>query len=78
MWATSPRTIGVDRGGGKGAMASPKCLENIAILCFERHFSKQDSAIRLKSNILPPPIFGLAKPLPRTLRPFNALADVLD
>jgi len=41
----------------------PKFSENIVILCFERHFSKQNSVIRLKSNILPPKIFGLATPL---------------
>jgi len=35
----------------------PKFLENIVILCFERRFSKQNSVIRLKSNILPPPNF---------------------
>ena len=42
--------------GAKGAMP-PRCLENIVILCFERRFSKQNSVIRLKSNILPPPKF---------------------
>jgi len=47
--------IGVARGA-KGAMP-PKCLENIVILCFERRFSKQNSVIHLKSNILPPPEF---------------------
>jgi len=48
----------------------PKFLENIVILCFERRFSKQNSAIRLKSSILASPkffdphqIFGLATPL---------------
>jgi len=42
----------------------------MVILCFEKRFSKQNSAIRLKSNILaqkkivgPPQIFGLAMPL---------------
>jgi len=30
----------------------PKFLENIVILCFERCFSKQNSVIRLKLNIL--------------------------
>ena len=50
--------IGVARGGAKGAL-SPQFLENIAILCFERRFSKQNSVIRLKSSILPPtPILG--------------------
>ena len=52
--------IGVAREGQKGH-DPPKCLKNIVILCLERRFSKQNSVIRLKSNILsPPPIFGLA------------------
>jgi len=34
-----------------------KFLENIVILSFERRFSKQNSVIRLKSNILPPANF---------------------
>jgi len=61
--------IGVDRGGAKGP-CPPKSLENIVILCFEKRFSKQNSVIRLKSNILAPPnflalqSFGLATPLP--------------
>jgi len=38
-------------------MAHPKFLEHIVILCFERRFSKQNSVIRLKSNILPPQTF---------------------
>jgi len=52
---------------------SPKILENVAVLCFERRFSKQNSVIRLKSNILgtrkflPPQIFRLATPLGMTL-----------
>jgi len=37
--------------GDKGAMP-PQFLENIVILCFERRFSKQNNAIRLKLNIL--------------------------
>jgi len=61
--------IGVARGG-KGAMFPPKFLENKVILCFERRFFKQNSVIRLKSNILPPPPnFGLATPLLANLRP---------
>jgi len=36
--------IGVARAD-KGAMAPPKFLENIVILCFERRFSKQNSVI---------------------------------
>jgi len=33
-------------------MPPPKYVENIVILCFERCFSKQNSVIRLKLNIL--------------------------
>ena len=44
------------QGGLKGP-CPPKFSENIFILCFERRFSKQTSAIRLKSTILPPPNF---------------------
>jgi len=44
--------IGV-AGGGPKRPCPPKFLENIAILCFERRFSKQNSVIRLQSNILP-------------------------
>jgi len=42
--------------GDKGP-SPPKFLENIVILCFERRFSKQNSVIRLKSNILAPQNF---------------------
>jgi len=63
-------SIGVAGGGAKEAMAPQKLLENIATLCFERRFPKQNSVIRLKSNILPTPqifvplqTFGLATPL---------------
>jgi len=38
-------------------MAPQKCLENIVILWFEKRFSKQNSVIRLKSNI-PPQFFA--------------------
>jgi len=38
-------------------MLSPKFLENIGILCFERRFSKQNSVIRLISDILAFPKF---------------------
>ena len=63
-------TISAARGDQRGH-APPKCLENMVILCFERHFSKQCSVIRPKSNILAPPkiyfsppqISGLATPL---------------
>jgi len=43
--------------GTKGPCQSPKCLENIVIVCFERRFSKQNSVIWLKSNILALPKF---------------------
>jgi len=54
--------------GGQRGHGSPKVLENIVILFFERRFSKQNSVIRLKSNILPPKkfpplIFRLTTPL---------------
>jgi len=39
----------------------PKFLEHAVILCLERRYPEQNSVIRLKSNILPPPaISGLA------------------
>ena len=44
------------QGGPKGP-CPPKVFENIVILCFERHFSKQNRVIRLKANILATPIF---------------------
>ena len=40
------------QGMAKGAMPPPKFVENIVILCFKRRFSKQNSVIRLKLNIL--------------------------
>jgi len=57
--------------GGQRGHGPPKCLENIVILCFERRVSKQNSVIRLKSNILLPPNFwagyatGQMWPFPR-------------
>ena len=58
--------IGVAREGQRG-YGSPKNFRNIAILCFERRFFKQNCIIRLKSNILAtpnsPPNFCLATPL---------------
>jgi len=38
-------------------MLSPKFLERMVILCVERRHPKQNSVIRLKSNILIPQIF---------------------
>jgi len=38
-------------------MAAPKSLEHIVILCFESRYPKQNSVIRLKSNILAPQKF---------------------
>jgi len=43
--------------GDQRGHAPPTFLENIVILCIERRFSKQNSVIRLKSNILTPPKF---------------------
>jgi len=48
--------IGVARGGAKGVML-PKIFGKHRHLGFERRFSKQNSVIRLKSNILAPPKF---------------------
>ena len=48
-------TIGVAMGGQRGH--APKFVENIVILCFEIRFSKQNTIIRLKSNILAPAKF---------------------
>ena len=46
--------------GGLRGHGTPKFLEHMAILCFERRFSKQNSVIRLNSFIFPPPkFFGL-------------------
>ena len=46
-------TIGVARGGQRGN-SHLKFSENIVILCFAKHFSEQNSVIRLNSNILAP------------------------
>jgi len=45
----------------------PKFLEHTVILYFERLYPKQDSVIRIKSNILAPQIFGLATLLPSSV-----------
>jgi len=47
--------IGIARGGQRSH--APKFLESIVILCFESRFSKQNSVIRLKSNIFAPAKF---------------------
>jgi len=51
----------------------PTVLENIVILCLERRFSRQNSVIRLKLNILPLKRVGLATPLLLLLR--NVVRD---
>ena len=43
--------------GACRSMLAPKFFEYIVILCFERHYPKQNSVIRLKSNILPPNVW---------------------
>jgi len=40
------------RSQGGQSSHPPKFLENIVFLCYERRFSKQNSVIRLKLNIL--------------------------
>jgi len=44
------------QGGAKGAMARPNVWKTV-ILCFGRRFSKQNSVVRLKSNISAPSKF---------------------
>jgi len=61
--ALKPQSHKRSQWGAKGAIP-PKFLENIVMFCFERRFFKQNNVIRLKSNIFPPHIFGLAMPLP--------------
>jgi len=57
------------QGGQRGHGPQKKFLENIVILCFEKRFSKQNSVVPPKSNILdlqnflPSQIFVLATPL---------------
>jgi len=41
--------------GGLESHALSECLELIVILCLERQYPKQNSVIRLRSNILAPP-----------------------
>jgi len=57
-------SISVARGG-KGAMPQ-RFIQNRVISCFERRFSKQNSAIRLKSCILSPQNFGAGYATART------------
>ena len=45
------------RSQGRPKGPCPPNFWKTVILCFERHFSKQNSVVRLKSNILPPPKF---------------------
>jgi len=42
------------RSQGSKRVMTPKFVENRVIFCFERPFSRQNSVIRLKSNILAP------------------------
>jgi len=54
--------IGVPRRESNGP-CPPPISENIVISSIEKRFSKQNSVIRLKSNILAPKNFELATPL---------------
>jgi len=68
------------QGGGKEAMP-PTFLENIVILCFERRFSKPNSVIRVKSNILPPQNFWAGYATGDNQRfgePFNIVKEAHD
>jgi len=49
--------------GGRKGHAPPKFLEVVVIFCFGRRCFKQNSVIRLKSNICPPKVYSLATPL---------------
>ena len=40
-------------------MPPPQFVEHMVILYFERRYPKQNSFIRLKSDLLPPNVFGL-------------------
>jgi len=51
-WLTHRRS----QGGPKGP-CPPKFFDDVVIFCFERSFSKQNSVIRQKSNILAAPQF---------------------
>jgi len=62
----SETVIGVAKGGQRGH--GRQRLENIVILWFERRFSKKNSVIRLKLNILAPQNFWTG----------NATANSLD
>jgi len=54
---------GIRHRRSHGGPYLPKCLAYIVILRFERRYPKQNSAIRLKSNILVQKNFGLTAPL---------------
>jgi len=49
----APEVRGHRRSQVAKGVIPPTFLENIVILCFERRFSKQNSVISLKSNVLP-------------------------
>ena len=66
FWSLTLTTQHRRSQGVQGGQESPKFLAYAFILCFETLYPKQNSAIRLKSNILPPQqILGLATPLQR-------------
>ena len=45
--------------GGHTGPCPPQFVEHMVILYFERRYPKQNSFIRLKSDLLPPNVFGL-------------------
>ena len=65
FWSTVRCLLRTDIGvasGGKRGHDHPDFWKTVS-LCFERHFSKQNSVICLKLNILAPQMFGLATSL---------------
>jgi len=56
-------------------MPPPKFVKNIVILCFERRFSKQNSVIRLKLNILVYAAEYWQYTLPKTVYTFLIFRD---
>ena len=78
MWATKVKFLPCstvkrrhhrrNQGGQRGHVPSI-FLENIVVLCFERRFSKQNSVIRPKTNILAPPKFWAGYATGRHLKP---------
>jgi len=67
---SAPLPAGIGIAEGPREPCPPQIFRTYSLLCFERRYHKQNSVIRLKSNILDPtkvlsaPMFGLAALLP--------------